>query len=1475
VRSAAAKELGARAADMAVLLPSLHQMATNTAAHSRYERAAVCEALGTYHDPASVPTLVTCLTDPESLVRWQASIALFPVDTYADYKAAAMAEITNILIAVASTAKPPFPYTDDDPYQNSHTRMARLAFGMLLKDHNLVGLDRAILFAAARAVAQAPDQLERGWLNSGGFYDKLTYDEMLQLADVFVQLTRYRSPANSMGGYDDKAKVLQLMEQYDVAEGIPSCEVFGEYFSPSLAAERLQGYAGQCLTVEPDPETIQWLYGQHLEAKITVSNVIDAIMGDASPAPLRYWKEIYAVSADHQVLRLPANATMLHVDATNHALRTASADFYTWRKVFGPGAVIFSASGTADAKDVAVSLIDGEPGPYRFEVTMSDAHGYTIVRDTVDVILYGADGAWPSNSAPTADPQALAAGTGVDTLITLTGSDPEGGYLGFDVTSEPAYGTLSGSAPYPIYKSDYGYEGEDSFVFEVVDGGGLIATATVSITVSAANVGATVYEPFDYPEGPLLGQSGATEVGLEDVWVCSHNATGHVVTSSSWSYAALPAMGKSMYTVSGAAWITKSRLMSQSALSRDAVFDDGNELWFSLMLAMDSSVGANDHFYFGLDGGANGANVGFYLSEGVDLRALANDQSGVYEPNDWNARSTWPYDTPHMIVGHCIWGATPQDADTVEIYRVMEVQAGGQPLLVTPAVSTITAAVPQADIGRLYFKTTSGHMLDEIRVGPTYESVMQGTVALTPTLTPPAPNPMIMQSAVVSPDGTAVTLTAAIATASNFHDVEYSFTCVGGGGQDSGWQESNVYTDSGLTPGVTYSYTVTARDTSSNQNRTAASAPVHVVTANLVPVPYVVGLTQTSARDLLTAAGFVLGSVTVINGERVASQSPAPRTIAPYGSAVDVVIQSAISDGNVLFKEDFEERLLGDLDGQAGWVATGVEVQNEDTIDLQAGRMLTNSAAEIYSMEHDVVSAASNVWTDVYLKPELFGDVALYPLAGTTYALHFNGAGHPVAFDGTNATLFSGTTIATDTWTRVTVKADYIARTWDFYIDDALVGSDLGFYDASVSACGGLGVRGFHETGAVVDNILVQTNAPFVVGAFVPQPPTLLCATPGDDELVLSWLPSTGATNYCLKRSASATGTFSTIATPSVTNYTDSTVVNGTPYYYVVSAVGTNGESADSFVASGTAMALPAKPTGLAATPADYRVDLTWDTTAGAVAYNVKRAASSGGLYTTIATPSGTSFSDTGANSPVTYYYVVSALSATGESDDSDPVSAAPAVPVAPAPENVTAAPSGSNIFVWWEAVAGATSYHVKRSTVSGGSYSSVGTPSSASFVDSSVSTGVVYYYVISSVNASDESTNSMEVAMSTDGFSVATPTGLVATGGGGSVSLSWSPLADAEGYVVKRSITQGTGYAPVGETDLDSYLDTDVVHGTTYYYVVAATNEYGQSPNSQEASATPTNRVPRFVSDPFSAAGAPEDDAYSATIAGSATDSD
>ncbi|HVN19645.1 MAG TPA: glycoside hydrolase family 44 protein [Dongiaceae bacterium] len=89
-------------------------------------------------------------------------------------------------------------------------------------------------------------------------------------------------------------------------------------------------------------------------------------------------------------------------------------------------------------------------------------------------------------------------------------------------------------------------------------------------------------------------------------------------------------------------------------------------------------------------------------------------------------------------------------------------------------------------------------------------------------------------------------------------------------------------------------------------------------------------------------------------------------------------------------------------------------------------------------------------------------------------------------------------------------------------------------------------------------------------GGTPPTTPSGLTATAGNQQVSLTWTASSGATGYNVKRGTASGGPYSTIASPSANSYTDTSVTNGTTYYYVVSAVNSSGESGNSSQASGT-----------------------------------------------------------------------------------------------------------------------------------------------------------------------------------------------------------------------------------------------------------------------------------------------------------------
>jgi len=91
------------------------------------------------------------------------------------------------------------------------------------------------------------------------------------------------------------------------------------------------------------------------------------------------------------------------------------------------------------------------------------------------------------NDAPVANLNSVTAIEDTSKDITLTGSDVDGDSLTYSIVSGPSHGLLSGTDENQIYTPGTNYIGADSFAFKVNDGTVDSPTATVSITVTAAN----------------------------------------------------------------------------------------------------------------------------------------------------------------------------------------------------------------------------------------------------------------------------------------------------------------------------------------------------------------------------------------------------------------------------------------------------------------------------------------------------------------------------------------------------------------------------------------------------------------------------------------------------------------------------------------------------------------------------------------------------------------------------------------------------------------------------------------------------------------------------------------------------------------------------------------------------------------------------------------------------------------------------
>ncbi len=389
-----------------------------------------------------------------------------------------------------------------------------------------------------------------------------------------------------------------------------------------------------------------------------------------------------------------------------------------------------------------------------------------------------------------------------------------------------------------------------------------------------------------------------------------------------------------------------------------------------------------------------------------------------------------------------------------------------------------------------------------------------------------------------------------------------------------------------------------------------------------------------------------------------------------------------------------------------------------------------------------------------------------------------------------------------------------------------------------------------------------------VEGVEVPEvPQNLVATTISDTQIDLTWDQNTDTPlRYRIYRGDVSGGPYTLVDSVDhpTTTFSDDELTASTTYYYVISAVDADGESGQSTEASATTNgAPPATPTGLSAIGvAEDQIDLSWTAnTDDPTRYYIYRSEVSGGTFTLIDSvdhPTVT-FSNTGLSGETTYYYTISAVNGSGESDQTDEVSATTTGPVPNVPTGLSAtAVSASQINLNWTAnTDDPTRYYVYRALINGGTFTlidSVDHPG-VSYSHTGLATSTTYYYKISAVNDIGESAQSEQVSATTFGLPPATPTNLTATSAGPSqIDLSWTASTGSPiEYYIYRSTTSGGTFVIVDSVNhpTTSYSNTGLDDLTTYYYQVSANNAWGESVLSDEASATTDGSPPTTPTNP------------------------
>ena len=140
---------------------------------------------------------------------------------------------------------------------------------------------------------------------------------------------------------------------------------------------------------------------------------------------------------------------------------------------------------------------------------------------------------------------------------------------------------------------------------------------------------------------------------------------------------------------------------------------------------------------------------------------------------------------------------------------------------------------------------------------------------------------------------------------------------------------------------------------------------------------------------------------------------------------------------------------------------------------------------------------------------------------------------------------------------------------------------------------------------------------------------------------------------------------------------------------------------------------------------------LSWSASSGATSYNVKRSTTSGGPYTTLASPSTTSYTDTGVTNGTTFLLRGLGVNTAGESANSSRGERDPAGRGCRRCREPDGDGGSAQVGLGWSASSGATSYKVKRSTTSGGPYTTLASPATPGYTNTGVTNGTTYYYVV------------------------------------------------------------------------------------------------------------------------------------------------
>lgn len=355
---------------------------------------------------------------------------------------------------------------------------------------------------------------------------------------------------------------------------------------------------------------------------------------------------------------------------------------------------------------------------------------------------------------------------------------------------------------------------------------------------------------------------------------------------------------------------------------------------------------------------------------------------------------------------------------------------------------------------------------------------------------------------------------------------------------------------------------------------------------------------------------------------------------------------------------------------------------------------------------------------------------------------------------------------------------------------------------------------------------MAQTSYQVTVADAALQIPTLTAAPKSGVTMTLSWNSVSNASYYEIYRSTSADGAYTKIKATTGTSTSDTNLSAGTRYYYKIRTIrDQDGVTYLGNFSDTVAAVTLATPTITDVSLSGTGITISWSKASGADRYNIYRSESATGSYTYLTSVLGSlNYTDAAVQTGKTYYYKVRPYKKLDGIVYYGGYSAAQKYEIVPMASLTTTAKSGVTISLSWSKFADASSYEIWVSSTADGPFEKLKETTGTTTSHTGLIAGTRYFYRICAKkgqNIIGLSSTKACVALATPSITNITqlPNGLI---------VNWSKASGADRYNIYRSTEKDGPYTYIASIQQsESYTDTALDSGNTYYYKVRAYKKY------------------------------------------------